>query len=140
MSDGPHGASSASSRIERLETPSIWLLALLPVVAILTLLQGLPLPAAGTDPFGEGQALRQVIMTGVWVAGLILAYFDSRYLKSAGFTRPFGWLWALIGGGVYIVGRCVVVNQRNGGALRPMWAWIALAVFYVVFAVAAAIE
>jgi hypothetical protein len=139
MNDELRGEAPASSGDARLETPSIWLLALLPIVPILLLFQGIPLSAVSTDPFEPGQVLRQVIMAGVWVAGLVLAYFDSRFLKSAGFVRPFGWLWALIGGGVYVIGRCIVVDKRNGGSLRPMWVWIALAVFYVVFAIATAL-
>jgi hypothetical protein len=133
MSDERRGEASISSSDARLETPSIWLLALLPIIPILTLFQGLALPTASTAPFDEGQVLRQVITTGVWIGGLVLAYFDSRHLESAGFERPFGWFWALIGGGVYVIGRCIVVKQRSGGELRPMWLWIALAVFYVMF-------
>jgi hypothetical protein len=115
----------------------IWLLALLPIVLILALSHGLPFLSDSIDPSEAGQVSRQVIATGVWAAGLLLAYLDSRRLKAAGFVRPFGWLWALIGGGVYVIGRCIVVNSRNGGALRPLWAWIALALFYVVFTAAA---
>jgi hypothetical protein len=136
MPDKPRGDVSRSSGKARVETPSIWLLALLPIVLIVALFQGVPPSTASTDLFDREHVVRQVIMAGVWVAGLVLAYFDSRYLKSVGFVRPFGWLWALIGGGVYVIGRCIVVNKTSGGALRPMWVWIALAVFYVVFAAA----
>jgi hypothetical protein len=139
MNDEQQGEAPASPGDARLETPSIWLLALLPIVPILLLFQGIPLASVSTDPFDPAQVLRQVIMAGVWVIGLVLAYLDSRFLKSAGFVRPFGWLWALIGGGVYVIGRCIVVGRRNGGARRPMWVWIALAAFCVVFAIATAL-
>jgi len=67
-----------------------------------------------------------------WIGtGLMIwfAYLDWRELKERGVPQPFHWAWIFltlaISYAVYTIGRSVVVKNRTGHGLAPMWITIA---------------
>lgn len=52
----------------------------------------------------------------------VLAYNDSKELKARQLPSPFGWGWGFLPL-VYIIGRTVVVYQRTGRGLAPLFVY-----------------
>ena len=156
----PHtsGATVAAARPRLQEGtpvywPSIWLLAVLPAVNVVTpWFLGLDLAPfveylqatqdaarAGTtisvpppDPFemlGGGYAVVVALGTVLYVVVVALAYRDFTRLARAGVERPFHWAWAFLAPLVYVIGRSVVVRKVAAPrGLAPMWTAIVVSV------------
>jgi hypothetical protein len=133
--------------------PSIWLLALLPLLggvsmwlihpdtsALVEYLQatqdaartGSTTYVAMPSPFlmmGPGYAVAMILSPVLTAVLVFLAYRDWSRLGRAGVVRPFHWAWAFLGSIVYVIGRSVVVRKVAAPrGLGPMWTAIAVAV------------
>jgi hypothetical protein len=121
--------------------PFIWIIALLPLIGLLTLPlsfadfeQQLSTPYStdptSVDPFGGmsttalvAQAVAGVIGWVVYGAGIVLASFDRKWLLARGYAQPFHWAFAFLGlvAPVYAIGRSIVVRRQSGRGIAPMW-------------------
>lgn len=120
----------------------IWIIALLPIVGIVTLLSFdmSSIVATSSDPTAmyrnPGYVATRLFGLLAYLLTALLAFFDRRRLLADGFDRPFHWAWAFLGGTVYIIGRSVVVWRRSRRGLAVLWVWIGLAlVGFIVAAV-----
>ncbi|MES2092693.1 MAG: DUF2510 domain-containing protein [Actinomycetota bacterium] len=119
----------------------IWILALLPILGIVSLLtrNSSSLVASSTDPLALYRDPAYLASLGIsfliYGGSVILAYFDRRRLLRDGYDRPFHWAWTFLSGAVYLIGRSIIVRRRSGRGLAPLWVWSALTVFAVVVAV-----
>lgn len=80
------------------------------------------------------QAMSLVLMA----ATVVLALLDWRALRARGVAQPFHWAWSFLSV-VYVVGRQIVVHNRTGRGLAPLWVYIAVYVtamvgFFAIFA------
>ncbi|MCC4908129.1 DUF2510 domain-containing protein [Microbacterium sp. cx-59] len=120
------------------QTVWIWLIALLPLVSVLTILI---VPwrsileetiAASMDPRRAPFASLGIytspwyllaMFVGIVLSGLIVwfAYLDHRELRARGIDRPFPWPWAFLNS-VYAVGRAIVSIRRTGRGAGVLWA------------------
>ena len=133
-------------------TWAVWILAALPVISILLALAvdyraALEMGARGPRPdVAVASALSSLVQFLMWAASVALAYFDHRDLTRRGVVRPFHWAWAFIpvAGGVYLIGRSIVVRRRIPGspanALAPVWLWIGLIVIVAFVSIVKAVE
>lgn len=121
--------------------PFIWIITLLPLIGLLSLPlsltdleQQLTMPyspsSSPTDPFAGmstaalvAQAVAAVLGWALYAAGIVLAYFDRKWLLARGYAQPFHWAFAFLGGiaPVYAIGRSIVVRRRSGRGIAPMW-------------------
>jgi hypothetical protein len=127
-------ARSVSSRDIATGTVWIWLIVLMPLVPTVLLLAGDPLVALSAPTVSGAESTPAPRFTAEYAARLIFtlvvlvfAYADWRTLRSRGVYRAFGWGWTLLAGGVYVIGRGVVLRRQTGRGLAPVWAWIAVA-------------
>lgn len=125
----------------------IWLVTLLPLLSILSLLTidwSSFMRVDLTDPYASQTAQFGMMSSpaylltqlGGWVVlglSVLFAYFDWRQLTRLGVPRPFHWAWAFLGG-VYSIGRSVVVRRRTGKGIAPMW--ITIGIYVLSFVVA----
>jgi len=122
--------------------PIIWIMALLPLLGIVTLLtlDASALAASPTDPLAlyrdPGYLATLALGWIVFGAAVILAYFDRKRLLRDGYDRPFHWAWTFFGGGVYVIGRSIIVRRRSGRGLAPIWLWIGVTLVVTVVALA----
>ncbi len=122
--------------------PIIWIMALLPLLGIVTLLtlDASALVASPTDPLARyrdpGYLATLALGWIVFGAAVILAYFDRKRLLRDGYDRPFHWAWTFFGGGVYVIGRSIIVRRRSGRGLAPIWLWIGVTLVVTVVALA----
>ncbi|MFV0374695.1 DUF2510 domain-containing protein [Microbacterium sp.] len=65
----------------------------------------------------------------VGVGSVLFAWLDWRELSRRGIPKPFSWGFAafvfVLGIGVYVIGRTVVLVRRTGAGLAALWVWIA---------------
>ncbi len=122
------------------DTVFVWILALLPLVALpISLLYHpefryqtiQPGGVRSVDPlsiYTPGYFLLQAFSILLYAAEVVLAFFDHRALQRRGVVRPFSWGWAfLLAPILYLIGRYVVVRKVAPG--RPMWPlWVGIAV------------
>ncbi|MDQ1512779.1 MAG: hypothetical protein QOC59_621 [Microbacteriaceae bacterium] len=123
-------------RDANVNTPYIWLLVLLPLLATIAVLfwdvEGF-VGRVATEPRTSGLALLRdpgyLLVVGVgwlsYAAEVVLAVLDHRALKRMGIVRPFHWAWSFLRV-VYIIGRAVVVHRRTGRGLAPLWTYLAV--------------
>ncbi|MBF4620970.1 DUF2510 domain-containing protein [Clavibacter sp. VKM Ac-2542] len=124
-------------------TWQVWALAALPVISVIIVLSLDYRSYLDMGPRGPradvaiASALINLVQFLVYAGTVVLAYFDSRTLLRRGIVRPFHWAWAFIpvAGGVYLIGRSIVVRRRIEGspasALSPVWLWVGLNVIMV---------
>ncbi|WBU37314.1 DUF2510 domain-containing protein [Homoserinibacter sp. YIM 151385] len=151
--DAPAPAPAGTSS----STWSIWLIVLLPLLALIplalqdwdALIQGAVAASDPYDPlFGETTAFTAADLLG-WVLGfliygatVLLAWLDWRTLAARGIQSPFHWAFAFIPVSlVYVIGRCVVAKRRGAPGWAPMAVAIArmaleVVVQIVIFAIA----
>ena len=127
--------------------PFIWLMVLLPLLAIGTLFLYQPQVhysyAGGSDiPIMTGTVFTPgyvvMLLADLVLYGVIalLAYLDHRRLLAVGVVRPFSWPWAFLNGGVYVIGRSVIVHRvARPRGLTPIWVLIAVYVVSVIVAI-----
>jgi len=72
----------------------------------------------------------------VYGGAVLLAYFDRKRLLRDGYDRPFHWAWTFFSGGVYVIGRSIIVRRRCGRGLAPVWLWIGVTLIVTVVALA----
>lgn len=131
----------------------VWILVLLPLVAIVQLLltdyTAIAEASLATRSSGgvgtlslsrePGTILASALSYVIVAATVVLAVFDWRSLRKVGVVRPFHWAWSFFGvislGIVYVIGRSVVVHRRSGRGLAPLWVHLGLAVVYLVIVV-----
>ncbi|MCS5722220.1 DUF2510 domain-containing protein [Herbiconiux sp. CPCC 203407] len=121
--------------------PFIWVITLLPLIGLLTLPlsftdleQQLSVPystdPSSVDPFAGmstaalvAQAVAAVVGWAIYGAGVVLAFFDRKWLLARGYAQPFHWAFAFLGvvAPVYAIGRSLVVRRRSGRGIAPMW-------------------
>jgi len=113
--------------------PYIWIIVLLPVLSLISFatmdlgaIFNQAMTSRSGSPYTVEYVLGQFLGLAVYGATVTLAYFDRRRLINAGFVRPFHWAWAFLYSGVYVIGRSVVVRNRVGRGLAPIWAWAAI--------------
>ncbi len=130
--------------------PSIWLLALLPLLSAVTIWfiridtsaladyvkatqrmqAGETTPPPVLNPFsiyGPGYAVAMLVGLLLYATLVVLAYRDHQHLTHIGVPRPFHWAWAFLGAIVYVIGRSAVVRKvATPRGLAPMWAAIAV--------------
>ena len=141
----PYGGAPAATRVPEgtpVDTIWIWLIVVLPVLAVLPLflwdfegyMEQTMNPSASpmvtalgpyTDPWYLVATFGGWIVYGlsVWFAAL-----DSAALAKLGYQRRFHWAWAFLSSVVYVIGRSVVVRRQAGRGYLPMAAAIALTV------------
>ena len=118
----------------------IWMITLLPILGTATLLTFnlSALVASPTDPlaiYGDPGYLATVALGWVvYGAAVVLAYFDRRRLLRDGYDRPFHWAWTFFNGGVYVIGRSIIVGRRAGRGRTPIWVWISIMLIVTVLA------
>jgi hypothetical protein len=125
--------------------PMIWIIALLPLIAVVLMLAWNPqfhLIYVGSrrtptiDPASMfTPAYFLLVFSGLVVYGVsvLLAYFDSERLKRDGVVRPFHWAWSFLSGTVYVIGRSVIVHKvAPGRGLVPIWVLIGVVVLSIV--------
>jgi hypothetical protein len=119
----------------------IWMITLLPILGTATLLTFndsvltgfLTVPSAiYQDP---GYLATLALGWVVYGAAVVLAYLDRRRLLRDGYDRPFHWAWTFFNGGVYVIGRSIIVGRRAGRGRAPIWVWIAIMLIVTVLAV-----
>jgi hypothetical protein len=124
------------------DTVFVWILALLPLVALpITLLYQPQLRYEVVGPSGirtvdprsiytAGYFLLQGFSVLLYAAEVVFAFLDHRVLKRRGVVRPFPWPWAFLSPIVYLIGRFVIV--RKVAPARPLWPlWVGIAVFVI---------
>lgn len=136
--------------------PFIWIITLLPALSLLLLplsftgfedMMRAELQSGGTGTgYGmtgglSGAALlaQSVATLFGWLiygAGVVLAFFDRKWLLARGFDRPFHWAFAFIPAPVYPIGRSIVVRRRSGRGIAPMWVSIALLALSLIIGIA----
>jgi uncharacterized membrane protein YjfL (UPF0719 family) len=65
---------------------------------------------------------------------VVLAYFDRKRLLRDGYDRPFHWAWTFFSGGVYVIGRSIIVRRRASRGLAPIWVWAGITLFVTIIA------
>ncbi|WP_445443258.1 DUF2510 domain-containing protein [Clavibacter sp. km1a] len=150
-----YGAPTPPPKVPASTSPftwAIWVLAALPVVSIVFAAtqdygSALDLRSAGPRPEAAiASALSSLVQLLVYAGTVVLAFLDWRELTRRGIVRPFHWAWAFIpvAGGVYLIGRSIVVRRRIEGApanaLAPIWLWIGLNVIVMFIALVKAVE
>jgi hypothetical protein len=133
-------------------TWAIWVLAALPVVSVVLALNVDYTSALEMSPRGPrpdalvASALSSLVQLLVWGGSVALAFVDWRDLTRRGIVRPFHWAWAFVPvvGGVYLIGRSIIVRRRIEGApanaLSPIWLWVGLNVIVAFISIVKAVE
>jgi hypothetical protein len=117
--------------------PLIWIITLLPLLALVLLLLWNPefrviyVGSRNTPTLDPASVFTPVyfllVFSGflTYGASVLLAYFDSERLKRDGVVRPFHWAWSFLSGTVYVIGRSVIVAKvAPGRGLVPIWVLI----------------
>ena len=122
--------------------PLIWIMALLPLLGTATLLtlNASVLVGSPTDPLAmyRDPGYLATLASGwiVYGGAVILAHFDRKRLLRDGYDRPFHWAWTFFSGGVYVIGRSIIVRRRSGRGLAPIWLWIGVTLIGTIVALA----
>ncbi len=126
----------------RVNTPFIWIIALLPLVSAVAFLtwdvEGYfrraiedPQHAAVQQLTDPGYLLTSAVGFLTYPAIVVLAYFDWRALTRMGVVKPFHWAWSFLTI-VYIIGRPVVLRRRVHRGLAPLWTFLVVYLLVVV--------
>ena len=131
--------------------PFIWALTLLPLLSLLLLpLSFTEIDQAMSSSFNDPtsvnpyggystgglliQGLTTLLSWLIYGAGVVLAFFDRKWLLAKGYAQPFHWAWAFLGV-VYPIGRSVVVRRRAGRGIAPMWVTIGVLALSLILSV-----
>lgn len=123
----------------------VWLVALLPLVSLITTFGYLAqlqhdlirlfeiVPFDGSTPdmdrfvaaemaliFSPWYLALTLVGWGVYGVSVWFAALDARELSARGFVKPFPWAWAFLGSLVYVIGRHVVIRRRGGSGAGPL--------------------
>lgn len=151
----PYSAPTPPPKVPASTQPftwAIWVLAALPVVYVLLALNMDYRGALEMSPRGPrtdalvASALSSLVQFLVWGGSVALAFVDWRDLTRRGIAKPFHWAWAFIPvvGGVYLIGRSIIVRRRIEGApanaLSPIWLWAGLNVIVAFISIVKFVE
>jgi hypothetical protein len=136
----PYSAAAAAAALKAPEgtkvgTVWIWLIALLPVVAMIPILfvNWSPMFVGdSSDPSVSAEAELQVTTSPAYIITTLFgwlsyglsacfAYLDWRHLERAGVPRPFHFAWVFLDSRAYVIGRAVVAQRRTGRGIGMMW-------------------
>lgn len=127
--------------------PFIWIITLLPAISLLLLPLSLSgVQSAMNSAFVDGysgyngmsgygstplqlqltEAAMNIFSLLIYAAGVVLAFFDRRWLIRRGIVPAFHWAFAFIPAPVYPIGRSLQVRRRSGRGIAPMWVAIGL--------------
>ncbi|HEV7624336.1 MAG TPA: DUF2510 domain-containing protein [Amnibacterium sp.] len=129
----------------RVNTPFIWIIALLPLLSAIAFLtwdeEGYlrraiedPQHAAVSQFTDPGYLLTWGVGFLIYPAIVVLAYFDWRALTRMGVVKPFHWAWSFLTI-VYIIGRPVVLRRRVHQGLAPLWTFLIVYVLTIVLVI-----
>ncbi|TBN57127.1 DUF2510 domain-containing protein [Glaciihabitans arcticus] len=121
-----------------------WIWAIVGLLAVRTLLSGVPLVIPGyfessASGATTGEFAMVDLVTGVisWIlygVTVALAYFDWRTLRDSGVPKPFHWAFAFLPTPVYLIGRAVVTRRRTGKGFATLWiAIVYMALSFIAF-------
>lgn len=139
----PYSLQQAPATVTRgtpVYNPLIWIMALLPILSIATLLtlDVSVLVGSATDPLAmyrdPGYLATLALGWVVYGSSVVLAYFDRKRLLRDGYDRPFHWAWTFFSGGVYVIGRSIIVRRRASRGLAPIWVWAGITLFVTIIA------
>ncbi|CAQ02649.1 DUF2510 domain-containing protein [Clavibacter sepedonicus] len=151
----PYAAPTPPPQVPASTSPftwAIWVLAALPLVSIVLALNVDYRTALEMSPRGPrpdalvASAISSLVQFLLWGGSVALAFVDWRDLTRRGIVRPFHWAWAFIpvAGGVYLIGRSIVVRRRIEGApanaLSPIWLWVGLNVIVAFISIVKFVE
>ncbi|WP_219950141.1 DUF2510 domain-containing protein [Salinibacterium sp. M195] len=105
-------------RQHRTYNPAVWLIALLPIVQLLTSV----FLVAFTN-LGSNLPLLLVVWIAPYVVVLGLAAYDNLLLQVWGHERPASAAWALLTAPVYLVIRGLRTMRETGKGIAPIAAW-----------------
>ncbi len=145
---GTAASAPASAARANVNTPWIWLIALMPIIPIIAnaLIDYSPLILADpADPAAQFDAQFAVYTSPAYLIGgfggflvyglsVLFAFLDRRELLRRSIDRPFHWAWTFLTPIVYSIGRAVIVRRRTGTGYAPMVAAIGVYVLGVVIA------
>lgn len=106
-------------------TPSVWALALSPVIAMLAVLAALIVQGVRQNPQPH---LVLAIVFLVSLLSLLFAVIDRRALLSFGYPEPAHWAWVFLTPLAYLIVRYVRTRAQAGVGGAPLWTHIALVV------------
>lgn len=148
----PYSGPGAAYPVPRpADTAWVWLLVLLPLIAViptffyleqmrvalLELVQLMPADSSRPDvggliSFELGIIFNPwfLILTLLgWVMyglGVWFAACDARELTTRGFVQPFHWAWMFLSVLVYVIGRHVVLRRQGGSGMKPLLVMIVM--------------
>nr|WP_325210171.1 DUF2510 domain-containing protein [Salinibacterium sp.] len=117
---------SAQRRLDRSQviyTPSVWALAMLPLMVMVVILLVVSSGAQAVPP-----VVTLAIYGAAYAAAIVLAFFDRRSLLAAGHRAPAHWALAILTAPVYLVTRSVATNREFGKGMTPIVVWSSLLV------------
>ena len=152
---GATAVSSTSSPVRRdipTNTVWIWLVVALPLLSVLVLFlfdwttfvqesiyasafpEQAPYAASSSLAVSAGASVFSFVVAALTV---LFSFLDWRQLRARGIEKPFHWAFSFFvlvisSGGVYIIGRAVVLRRQTGKGLGPVWGWIAVTVVTIV--------
>lgn len=131
-------------------TPWIWLIIVLPLIALIPVFfipWGSMFAYDLDDPSSAYTGSLAVLFSPAYIATLVLSpviyglnalfsYLDWKQLTKNGVPQPFHWAWTFLSSIVYVIGRSVVVRRRTGQGFAPFWgamATIALSIIVSIY-------
>lgn len=108
---------SARSKPTSPHTVSVWMIAFIPYVQLVTTVAVLVLLSAGE--------MRLITVSIVfYLLTFLLAIRDSTVLRRLGYDRPPQSAWALLGPLAYLIARTVAIKRELDIMTSPLWVWI----------------
>ena len=117
----PEYSRSAQRRLDRSQviyTPTVWALAMLPLIQMVVILLSVS-SGAQSVPIAVPIAIQAV----PYLAAIVLANFDRRALIAAGHRAPAHWALAFLTAPIYLVARSVATNREFGKGITPILVW-----------------
>jgi hypothetical protein len=144
--------SSPGRRDIPTNTVWIWLVVALPLLSVLVLFlfdwtafvresiyasafpEQAPYAASSSLAVSAGASVLSFVIAALTV---LFSFLDWRRLRARGIEKPFHWAFSFFvlvisSGGVYIIGRAVILRRQTGKGLGPVWGWIAVTVVTIV--------
>lgn len=130
----------------------IWLVVALPLLSVVVLFlfdwttfvqesiyasafpEQAPYAASSSLAVSAGASVFSFVIAALTV---LFSFLDWRQLRARGIEKPFHWAFSFFvlvisSGGVYIIGRAVILRRQTGKGLGPVWGWIAVTVATIV--------
>jgi hypothetical protein len=113
------GRPDSAVDTETRSTPWVWLVAITPIIAGLTIGYAL----SQNSKFEAGNVLLIVAIIAPYLLGLLFAAGDFSRLRTSGHDAPAHWGWAALTAPVYLIMRAGAVRREtgNGGPALIVW-------------------